>query len=596
MLRYDISPLDPEAHLFIVGITIPQPTPGEQFLRLPTWISGSYMIRDFSAHILKEEAYIGDRSVPIEKVDKCTWRIPTVGRKEGEDLYVYYQVWAFDQSVRMAYLDDSRGFFNPGCVFMQALGIAPNKILVNITPPVDEMHEQANEWQVATSLPRAKATSRFGWGLYQASSYDELIDHPVELGNFEVLTFKAHGVRHNAIFSCLPVNFDAQRVTDDLKAICEAEIAFFEPDSLQAPVKEYNFLINVTSNQYGGLEHRASTALFVPAKSLPCVHDKERSKDYVDFLGLCAHEYFHTWNVKRIKPAEFINIDFVRETPTNLLWLFEGFTSYYDSLFLLRAGVIGLSEYAELLTRDLKSVLETSAKEAQTLAQASFDAWIKFYKPTANTVNANVSYYKQGALAAFVMDAALRNRSKGKKNLDDVMRLLWKQYKNSGEHYAGITEASFYETVLDATGIDLTDLIVQLTKTTEPIDYAKYFKPLGIKLKETPVTRVRSMLGLAGKPSEAGFVITHVFDHEVAQWVGLAPGDVLIAIDGVRITRDNIETLLTRYGAGDQMVVHAFRDDKLKAWVVLSGQRSAIKSTAVFAKKLPDLGKSWMVG
>lgn len=594
MLRYDISPLDPEAHLFIVGITIPEPTPEAQYLRLPNWISGSYLIRDFASHILKEEAYIGDRPVPIEKVDKCTWRIPTVGRQPDEDLYVYYQVWAFDQSVRMAYLDDSRGFFNPGCVFMQALGIDPQKLLVNITAPVDELHEQACGWKVATSLPRARSTARFEWGLYQANSYEELIDHPVELGDFVTLSFKAHGTRHNVIFSNVPVNFDAERVTSDLRAICETEIAFFEPKSQKAPIKEYNFLVNVTGNQYGGLEHMASTALQTPFKSLPCVHDQKRTQDYINFLGLCAHEYFHTWNVKRIKPAELIDIDFSTEVPTNLLWLFEGFTSYYDDLILRKAGLIDNDEYAAQLTANFKAVLETPAHNNQTLAQASFDAWIKFYRPTANTVNANVSYYKQGALVALVLDATIRQRTKGKRSLDDVMRRLWDDYKEAGEQYAGVTETSFYETVLDATGLDLTDLIVQLTKTTESIDYKKLIKPLGLKLVETPNTRIRAMLGLSGSATPAGYKVNYVFDHEVAQWVGIAPEDILIAIDGHRITQDNLEGLLSRYAEGDQMVIHAFRDDQLKAWVVLSGQRTAVLSTVKFAKKLSDLALGWL--
>ncbi len=592
MLRYDISPLDPEAHLFIVGITIPEPTADEQILTLPSWISGSYLIRDFAGCIQKEEAYIGETPVPIAKLDKHTWRVSTAGHQQGQDLFVYYQVWAFDESVRTAYLDECRGFFNPGAVFMKVEGVPDTRLLININPPVDDMHIAANEWKVATGLKRSSGTQPFSWGLYEASCFDELIDCPVELSDFTVLSFDAYGTEHHLVFNNLPVNFDAQRVVEDIQKICEYEISFFEPQTKQAPVSDFTFLINVTSAGYGGLEHRNSTALATSGKSLPSVHDQKRTKHYIEFLGLVAHEYFHTWNVKRIKPAEFIDIDFSQEVCTTLLWLFEGFTSYYDDLILRRCGLIDDQTYADLLTKNFQSVLETNAAHVQSLAQASFDAWIKFYRPSSNTVNANVSYYRQGALAALVFDAVIRTKTKNSRCLDDVMRALWTLFKQAGTDYAGVTDSAIYDIFSDATGIDLTDLIDSLTQTSTVPNYAKYIKPLGIKLEPTPRKPLRAILGISGTASDAGFTVKNVYEHEAAQWAGLAPGDLIIALDGIRVKNDNIEELLSRYGEGDEIVIHAFRDDALMAWTLLIGRSADVCSTVKL--KPTSLGKLWL--
>ncbi len=594
MLRYDISPLDPEAHLFIVGITIDDPTPEEQYLRLPDWIAGSYMIRDFASCIQAEQAFLGDNPVPISKVDKSTWRVSTAGRKEGEDLYVYYQVWAFDTSVRTNYLDNCRGFFNPGATFMEVLGAMPGKIAVNITPPVDEMHAQAFNWRVATGLKRAKGTERFGWGLYEAASYEELVDCPVELSDFTVLTFKAHGTRHDIVLNDTPVNFDADKVTDDVKAICEAEIEFFEPETKKCPVSEYTFLVNVGSNLYGGLEHSNSTALAISRKCLPSVHDKDRTEDYKKFLGLVSHEYFHTWNVKRIRPAEFIDMDLSQENYTELLWLFEGFTSYYDSLILRRTELVDDAGYAKLLTEDTKAVLNCNARRMQSLAQASFDAWIKYYRPSPNTANSHVSYYRQGALAAWVLDATLRTKTRGKKSLDDVMRLMWEDFKAAKKHYSGIDSDDIAEIFIRATGVDVTDLLTQLTQTVLEVDYAAVFKPLGAELTETTLPKERSLLGISGSGTDAGFVVKTVYEQEAAQWVGIAPNDILIAVDGVRVKGNNLSEILNRYAEGDEMLIHAFRDDALLAWQMLLGKEKTISSTVEL--KPTALGKAWLSG
>lgn len=296
--------------------------------------------------------------------------------------------------------------------------------------------------------------------------------------------------------------------------------------------------------------------------------------------------------MKRIKPAAFIGADFSEEAYTSLLWLFEGFTSYYENLLVRRAGLIDDEALAKLLSKDLKAVIETPAHLAQSLSQASFDAWIKFYKPNANTVNAHVSYYRQGALAAWVLDAEIRRKTKSKKSLDDVLRLLWEDFKAAGEYYSGITADDVPEIVSRATELDLTGLIADLTQTAMPVDYAKFLKPLGVVLEASEIPVERKLLGISGSGSDAGFTVRQVYDKETAQWIGIAPGDVIIALDGVRVKGNNLSELLARYGEGDEILIHAFRDDALLAWAVLLGKPKTFQSKVVI--KPTKLGKDWL--
>lgn len=308
-----------------------------------------------------------------------------------------------------------------------------------------------------------------------------------------------------------------------------------------------------------------------------------------------AHEYFHTWNVKRLKPAEFVGIDFSHEVTTELLWFFEGFTSYYDDLMLRRAGFVDDKGYAKLLTVNFKAVLETHARTVQSLSEASFDTWVKFYKPNPNSANASVSYYKQGALAALTLDAELRHRTKCKKSLDDVMRCLWTQYRTAGKKYRGETFASIAAAFEAVAGVSFEKRLAELTRTTAPIDYEKALKPLGLTLTATERDKTRSLLGLSGKGSDAGFTVRTVFDQEAGQWAGISSGDLLIAVDGVRIKNDNLNELLARYGEGDEMVIHAFRDDALLVWAILIGKETTVAST-VNLDKPTTLGKAWLKG
>ncbi|HSY28304.1 MAG TPA: peptidase M61, partial [Burkholderiaceae bacterium] len=313
------------------------------------------------------------------------------------------------------------------------------------------------DWRVATALPELKAR-RYGFGTYVAANYDELIDHPVEMGAFELGSFKAHGVQHDVVFTGRVPNLDMARLTSDLKKICEAQITFFEPKSKRAPMKRYVFMTMAVGDGYGGLEHRASTALICARADLPVKGQKAMSDGYRTFLGLCSHEYFHTWNVKRIKPANFAPYDLRSETYTPLLWVFEGFTSYYDDLMLVRSGVIDQAAYFKLIGKTVNAVMRGSGRHKQSIAESSFDAWTKYYRQDENAPNAIVSYYTKGSLVALALDLTIRAETKGKKSLDDVMRALWNGYGRdfySADGGKGVSESELEALIDSITGLKL---------------------------------------------------------------------------------------------------------------------------------------------
>ncbi|MDH5692734.1 MAG: peptidase M61, partial [Gammaproteobacteria bacterium] len=310
--HYTVKPVRPEAHVYEVTLHIPEPIAGGQIVHMPAWIPGSYMIRDFAKNIVQLWAESEGRMLAVDKVDKQTWQVESCER----DLCLRYEVYAWDLSVRAAHLDKTHAYFNGTSLFMAAQGLEDRPCTLELLSPDGKEYQL---WKVATAMPRLNA-EEFGFGTYQAANYDELIDHPVEIGQFDHIRFEACGVPHDVVITGAH-NADLERIARDLKPICEAQIAFFGG---KAPVDYYLFMVMVVGNGYGGLEHRASTSLLCSRDDLPAFSAKELSEPYKLFLGLCSHEYFHTWNVKRIKPEKFLPYDLRSESHTRLLWVFEG--------------------------------------------------------------------------------------------------------------------------------------------------------------------------------------------------------------------------------------------------------------------------------
>ena len=345
------------------------------------------------------------------------------------------------------------------------------------------------------------------------------------------------------------------------------------------PFDRYTFLTMALGDGYGGLEHRSSTALVTKREGLPFVGMTDTTEAYRNFLGLASHEYFHSWNVKRIKPAAFVPYDLSRENHTRLLWAFEGFTSYYDDLLLTRAGLLSEAQYLTGLAKTLTTVTQRSSRLKQSVADSSFDAWIKYYRQDENAPNSVVSYYQKGSLIGLAIDLSIRARTKGKRSLDDVMRLLWKQWKTAGADYAVWQKIRLLSAVEQATGLSLARELAEWTEGTRDPDYEALFAPFGVSCARRPDVDAAhfALLGIKTANTNLECKVAHVFDGTPAQAAGLSANDVLVALDGLRATPVNLDTLLSRYATGDVIEILAFRRDELMRFEVKLATQPPLK-------------------
>ena len=572
-ILYSLTPFDPAGHRYRVRLTVRRPDPRGQRLTLPAWIPGSYLIRDFSRQVISIQAASKGKPVPVEKTGNHSWRCAPC----GGPLHVDYTVYAWDLSVRGAHLDETHAFFNGASVFLCPTGHEHAACLLRLNPP-----QHARDWKVYTSLPVAQghpqAARRHGFGMYAAPDYDALIDHPVEMGTPQFVRFKAHGAEHEMVFTGVIPNLDLKRIAADAKKICEAQIALFEPESRRAPFLDsadrYVFMTMVTGDGYGGLEHRASTALMASRRDLPTLGRDDATEEYQNFLGLVSHEYFHTWNVKRIKPAAFAPYDLSRENHTRLLWVFEGFTSYYDDLMLLRSGVIPREIYLARLGKVIASVQRSPGRHKQSVADSSFDAWTRYYKQDENSPNALASYYTKGSLVAAGMDMLIRRETHGAKSLDDVMRLMWRRYgrrfyQGQGK---GVPEDAMAGLVQEASGVDAADFIARYAYGREDVPLESLLAGQGIALSWKASSNTPS-LDIRTRVDHEAVQIATVYEGGAGHQGGLSAGDTLVAVDGLRVTRDGgLERLLSAYQAGQTVTVHVFRRDELRAFNVMLSQ------------------------
>lgn len=576
-LRYSLRPSRPAAHLFEARVTVTHPDPAGQRFLMPVWIPGSYLIREFARNVVSVRADCGGVPVACTKIDKATWQCAPC---EGE-LTVTCEIYAWDLSVRGAHLDETHGFCNGTSVFLLPLGCEDAPCEVDLLPPEGE---RFRNWKVATALPRAGAAP-LGFGRYRAANYDALIDHPVEMGTFEHAIFEAHGVPHHVALTGR-TRADLTRLAQDLKRICEHHAAMFEPDTQRAPVDEYWFLVTAVGDGYGGLEHRASTALLCSRDELPLAHQPKVSEGYRRFLGLASHEYFHAWNVKRIVPAAFVPYDLTQENYTRDLWFFEGITSYYDDLALVRTGLIDELSYLELLAESIGRVMAGSGRLKQSVAESSFDAWIKYYRQDENAPNAIVSYYQKGALVGFALDATIRIRSGGLYSLDDVMRALWEDY---GKRGIGVPEGGIEAVTGKVTGLDLAEFFAAAVHGTQDFDLAACFKAFAVDmtLREPSVRKegdaVEASLGARIGSRNGDAVLDQVYDAGAAQCAGLSAGDAVIALDGLRVNAATLDKRVRSYPVGSTVALTVFRRDELMTFDVelLAQQKTICVLTAL---------------
>jgi predicted metalloprotease with PDZ domain len=587
MISYRIDVADAHAHLFRVTLTVPAPAPGQR-LSLPVWIPGSYLVREFARHLSALQARQGRTPVALEQLDKATW----LARCEGRGaLTVSWLVYAWDTSVRAAYLDANRGFFNGTGVFLRVEGreAEPQRLTIGTLP---------RGWQVATAL-RAVRIDAAGRGVYAAHDYDELVDHPVELGTFWRGRFEAGGVPHEFVVAGAWPDFDGERLLADARRICAAQIAFWHGPAggrrgagAKPPFDRYVFLLNTVEDGHGGLEHRASTALIAARRDLPPRGRSETSDGYVNLLGLISHEYFHTWNVKRLRPAEFERYDYTRENYTRLLWFFEGFTSYYDDLFLLRCGLIDTTRYLRLLAKTVTAVLATPGRQVQSVAAASFDAWVKYYRSDENTPNATISYYAKGALVALALDLRLRE---GGGSLDDVMRRLW-----TGSGGGPVGEADI-AAALEASGRrSFAPELAAWVHGTDELPLPALLREAGIDWQHQAATLAQRLGLRVSESALTGVKASHVLRGGAAERAGIAPGDELLALAGWRLRR--LDDALRLLEAGTPAELLVARDQRVLPLMLTLPRDAADAGNVVLglaarpAKAALERRKAWLGG
>ena len=543
-VHYRIEAADPHARLFTVTLTVAHPQE-QQELSLPVWIPGSYLVREFSKNLQRLSAQQG-RRVPLLQLDKHRWRATC---RTDRPLVLTYEVCAYDSSVRTAWLDASRGFFNGTSVCLRVHGQEDAPHALEVASTAATAH-----WSVATGLTPQSIDKR-GFGVYAASHYDELVDCPVEMGTFWSGQFTACGVAHRFVVAGAAPSFDGKRLLADTQKICETAIRFWHGKG-KPPIKNYLFMLNAVHDGYGGLEHRNSTALICGRRDLPRTGEARASDGYTTLLGLISHEYFHTWNVKRLRPAEFSRYDYSQENYTELLWFFEGFTSYYDDLLLRRAGLIDDATYLKLLAKATNQVLQTPGRSLQTVAQASFDAWVKYYRQDENTPNATVSYYTKGSLVALCLDLTLRRE--GKTTLDDVMRALWKRCAGGP-----MTEADLRAELASLAGRSFDNELDQWVHSTAELPLAELLAAHGVALKpEQP--QLAQRLGLRVTENHSVQLKT-VLRGGPAEKAGMAAGDEWLGLQvqgqGWRIAR--LEDVAFYAGAATQVTAVVARDGRL---------------------------------
>ncbi|SEH89727.1 Predicted metalloprotease, contains C-terminal PDZ domain [Rheinheimera pacifica] len=554
-VKYQLDITDVSAHLISVTLSFTPSSPVHE-LMLPAWIPGSYMIRDFARNIVAITARDKSGVLQLRQLDKQRWQLQC----NDSPVTVSYQLYAYDLSVRAAYIDDEVAVLNPAslCLSVNTLEALPHR--VNISKPQSRVIE---DWQVATGLSRSQGTDFLGFGEYSAANYQVLIDSPILLGKFTLTEFVIEGISHYLVVTGDNLT-NLGRFTADLTRICQQQVNVF--GSLPADLTSYWFLLWVTEDGYGGLEHLNSTLLLCSRFDLPAPEQPQVDENYQNLLALCSHEYFHTWWVKRLKPAVFQQYQLTAEQYTRQLWLYEGFTSYYDDLALVRAGLIDSKTYIKTLEKAISRVTRNPSDSQQSLIDSSFTAWTKFYKQDENAVNAVVSYYAKGALLALCLDASLRSCNS---SLDDVVRQLWQRYLVSGTPdnalHKVLTELGFAELATEsdkwltqAAALPLAELLptLGLTLTIRPMQHGDDFGG------EASVENL-PFIGAQTKPLNGLLQLTQVYHGGSAHQAGLMSGDQLLALDNRKISPTSLPQLLKRYPEGSTLTLHFYRKDRL---------------------------------
>ncbi|MEH1798021.1 MAG: M61 family metallopeptidase [Nostoc sp.] len=537
-IHYLVAMSQPETHLFEVTLHLVDYSSPILDLKLPVWTPGSYLVREYAKNLQDFEAFAEDEPLPWRKISKNHWQIDKIGISE---LTVRYRIFANELSVRTNHLDTTHGYFNGAALFFRIPGWDKQPIRVTIVPPQPE-------WQVTTALPPvAEETNTF-----LAGDFDTLVDTPFEIGSHQLYKFEVLGKPHElAIWG--QGNYQVPQLIADIQKIVQVEAQMFGG----LPYERYVFLLHLFSQAFGGLEHKDSCSLIYQRFGF-------RTQDkYHRFLQLVAHEFFHLWNVKRIRPKALEVFDYDQENYTPSLWFCEGTTSYYDLLIPLRAGIYDVKSYLNNLSKEITRYETTPGRKVQPVSESSFDAWIKLYRPDANSANSQISYYLKGEMVSLLLDLLIRSTHHNHRSLDDVMLKMWQQF---GQDEIGYTPEQLQEVIESVAGIDLTDFFKRYIDSTDDLPFNQYLEPFGLQL--VAEQQEEPYLGVRINTENGREIIKFVETASPAQVGGIDAGDELLAIDGIKITAGGLSDRLKDYQANDKIEVAVFHQDELRIYSI----------------------------
>ncbi len=547
MLRYKIYPEKPFAHIFRIQLEIQNPQASGQNLSLANWIPGSYLVRHFAKHIVSLSASTEGKTIKIIKLSNNHWQCEPC----NTPLLIDYEIYAFDLSVRSAYLSDERAFFNGTSVFLKAHGFEEKPCEIEIHQA--SKSQISGDWKIATTLEKIKETETHS--VFQATDYNELIDHPVEMADYQTLDFSVADIPHQMVLSGQH-NADVGRLKSDLELICQHHIDFFEGDT---PFDRYLFLTLVKTKGFGGLEHSNSTSLICSREDLQDSNIAEPTSNYTRFISLCCHEYFHAWWVKKLRPAVFIKPDLDQEVYTEQLWIFEGFTSYYDELALLRVKILSPESYLNLFAKTVTRVQSGSGRLKQSIAESSFDAWTKFYQQDENAPNSIVSYYGKGALLAFVLDVEIRKATADKTTLDDILRYAYAHYADSG-----LQDDDMAKIIKKLTKQSFADFFDKYLYGVEELPIKEAFNYVGVDCEFGINPKDLVSFGIRTTNDNGSSKITQVLENTCAQEAGLFVGDVIVAMNDIKVAHEDLVPSMHKLSSGERIKLTVVRDQLMK--------------------------------
>jgi predicted metalloprotease with PDZ domain len=579
-ISFTVSMPKPWTHLFEVEMKV-QRTDGKSHVNLimPVWTPGSYMVREFARHVQEFAAFDGnDRPLPWIKTNKHTWRIQTGGAR---DYRITYGVYANELTVRTSELNSDHAFWNNANLLMYPEGGLNQSSTLNIIP--------YGNWKIATGLPSTGEPMAGRQWAFRADNFDILYDSPVEAGDFKEMKFEVRGAPHRIVIDG-EGNYNPDRLLNNVRRIVEAQIAMFG----DIPYRDYTFILHLRANTGGGLEHLNSTALGFRR------HAFTTERAYFNFNALVSHEFFHLWNVKRIRPDVLGPFDYTKENYTRLLWVAEGITEYYGNLMVRRAGLISDAAYLEILAANIQIVQEQPGRRFMSVEEASFDAWIKYYRPDENSINSSVSYYEKGELLGMLLDLEIRRRTSGAKSLDDVMRRLNTEFAKKNGNY---TSADFQKTCEAIAGGSLEEFFARYVRGREELPYNEFLSAAGLALDTTgagemTLVPATSYLGADLEETDGALMIKSVRAGSPAYEQGLNAKDQILALDGIRVNKELFETLLRARRPDTVIRVTVFRNEDLRTFEIKLGGRQNVPYRIVQMPSRTDQQKqiyeSWM--